>query len=83
MTLQVLCIFLLLIGRVVNIAVPTILAKLISIFDEKSNESPWPYLFGYAALRFLQGAGGLAALRDVRLAFYEGVRARTQFLILL
>lgn len=62
---QFLCILLLLLGRLINVAVPMVLAQLISIFDGKVTQSPWPYLFGYAALRFLQGSGGLAALRDV------------------
>ena len=49
-----------------NLALPLTLGKLISILEGRSPESPWPYLFGYVALRFLQGSGGLAAIRDVR-----------------
>ena len=55
----------------VNIAVPYVLAQIINIFDGKLDQSPWPYLFGYAGLRFLQGSGGLAALRDVCPAFVD------------
>ena len=57
----------LIIGRIVNLAVPLVLAKLVSIFEKNDSRSPWPYLFGYVGLKFLQGSGGLAAVRDVRL----------------
>ena len=55
----------LLLGRIVNLAMPLTLSKLVSILEGKSSQSPWPFLFGYVILRFLQGSGGLSALRDV------------------
>ncbi|THH20779.1 hypothetical protein EW146_g623 [Bondarzewia mesenterica] len=60
----ILCILILVVGRFVNFAVPLVLAELISIFEKGDKRSPWPYLFGYVGLRFLQSSGGLAALRD-------------------
>jgi ATP-binding cassette subfamily B (MDR/TAP) protein 6 len=63
--LQSLCIIILLFGRVINLAIPLTLGELIRVFDGRSDRSPWPLLFGYVALRFLQGSGGLAAIRDV------------------
>ncbi|KAH9168239.1 hypothetical protein EDB89DRAFT_1992643 [Lactarius sanguifluus] len=48
--IALLCVFLLIVGRFVNVACV--------------NRSPWPYLFGYVFLRFLQSSGGLPALRD-------------------
>ncbi|KAF8894942.1 hypothetical protein CPB84DRAFT_1816097 [Gymnopilus junonius] len=62
--LAVLCIFILLIGRIINLAMPLTLGKLISILEGQSSQSPWPYIFGYTGLRFLQGSGGLPAIRD-------------------
>lgn len=62
---QSLCIIILLFGRVINLAIPLTLGELIRVFDGRSELSPWPLLFGYVALRFLQGSGGLAAIRDV------------------
>lgn len=59
-----LCIIILLFGRVINLAIPLTLGELIRVFDGRSELSPWPLLFGYVALRFLQGSGGLAAIRD-------------------
>uniref|UniRef100_A0A0W0EYS8 Putative mitochondrial half-size ABC transporter n=1 Tax=Moniliophthora roreri TaxID=221103 RepID=A0A0W0EYS8_MONRR len=58
------CIFLLLIGRLVNAAQPFALGELVKIFEGRSSYSVWPVLGIYVALRFLQGSGGLAALRD-------------------
>ena len=55
----------LLIGRVVNLALPLTLGELVKILEGRSDRSPWPFLFGYVGLRFLQGSGGLAAIRDV------------------
>jgi hypothetical protein len=52
-------------GRVINLAMPLALGKLVSILEGHSSQSPWPFLLGYIALRFLQGNGGLSALRDV------------------
>ncbi|KAH9025671.1 hypothetical protein EDB84DRAFT_1504117 [Lactarius hengduanensis] len=62
--IALLCVFLLIVGRFVNVAVPYLLAKLVSVFEQGANHSPWPYLFGYVFLRFLQSSGGLPALRD-------------------
>ncbi|EFI28192.1 mitochondrial half-size ABC transporter [Coprinopsis cinerea okayama7 len=59
----ILCIVILVIGRVVNLALPLALGKLISSL-EGNGTSPWPYLFGYVGLRYLQGSGGLSAIRD-------------------
>jgi ATP-binding cassette subfamily B (MDR/TAP) protein 6 len=58
------CVFLLILGRFVNVAVPFFLAKLVSVFEEGVTSSPWPYLFGYVCLQFLKSSGGLPALRD-------------------
>ncbi|KAH9020826.1 hypothetical protein EDB85DRAFT_2152777 [Lactarius pseudohatsudake] len=62
--IALLCVFLLIVGRFVNVAVPYLLAQLVSVFEQGANHSPWPYLFGYVFLRFLQSSGGLPALRD-------------------
>ncbi|KAI0036897.1 hypothetical protein K488DRAFT_40032 [Vararia minispora EC-137] len=59
----VLCIIILLLGRFIAWAVPTVFAALIAVF-ESGDGSPWPYLFGYVALRFFASSGGLAAVRD-------------------
>ena len=53
-------------GRVVTVLTPLALAEVVKIFENNSKASPWPYLLAYVALRFLQGTGGIAALRDVR-----------------
>ncbi|KAF5326125.1 hypothetical protein D9611_000133 [Ephemerocybe angulata] len=63
-SIAVICIFILLVGRVVNLALPLTLGELVKILEGSSGRSPWPYLFGYVGLRFLQGSGGLAAIRD-------------------
>jgi len=62
---QIICIFILLLGRVINLAMPLTLGKLINVLEGRSDGSPLPYLFGYVGLRFLQGSGGLSAIRDV------------------
>ncbi|EPQ57486.1 hypothetical protein GLOTRDRAFT_120643 [Gloeophyllum trabeum ATCC 11539] len=62
--LATLCLLLIIVGRFVNAALPLILGSLLHVF-ESGKGSPWPYLFAYVGLRFLQGSGGLAALRDV------------------
>ena len=61
-----LCILLVVLGRVVMFLTPYTLAKVVEIFEKGTEASPWPYLLAYVALRFLQGTGGIAALRDVR-----------------
>lgn len=53
------------VGRGVNVLTPLSLSKVVQIFEEGSSASPWPYLLAYVVLRFLQGNGGIAALRDV------------------
>ncbi|KAJ3819599.1 mitochondrial half-size ABC transporter [Lentinula raphanica] len=60
----VLCILILILGRFVNALVPYTLGELIKVFENRSSYSMWPLLLLYVALRFLQGSGGLAALRD-------------------
>ncbi|KJA27744.1 hypothetical protein HYPSUDRAFT_130746 [Hypholoma sublateritium FD-334 SS-4] len=62
--LGALCLIILLLGRVINLAMPLTIGKLVSVLEGTSAGSPWPYLFGYAGLRFLQGSGGLSALQD-------------------
>ena len=51
---------------------PLTLGNLVSVLEKRAKAkagailpSPWPSLFLYVALRFLQGPGGLPALRDV------------------
>lgn len=63
--LAALCILLVVVGRFVNFLVPLAFAQVVRIFEEGSKVSPWPYLFAYVGLRFLQSSGGLASLRDV------------------
>ncbi|KAJ7039240.1 mitochondrial half-size ABC transporter [Mycena alexandri] len=62
--LVLLCIILILLGRVVNAGIPFALGEIIRIFETGSDRSIWPILLLYVMLRFLQGSGGLAALRD-------------------
>ncbi|KXN93407.1 ATP-binding cassette sub-family B member 6, mitochondrial [Leucoagaricus sp. SymC.cos] len=61
---QSVCVLILLVERVVNVAVPYIIGVLVNIFEGRSTYSPWLVLFAYVGLRFLQGSGGLAAIRD-------------------
>lgn len=65
------CIVILILGRVINLAMPLTLGTLVSILEGHSSQSPWPFLFGYVALRFLQGNGGLSALRDVSVSSFN------------
>lgn len=44
---------------------PLTLSWLVQILEGQKEGSLWLYLFGYTALRFLQGSGGLSALQDV------------------
>ncbi|KAF4567762.1 hypothetical protein EYR40_006769 [Pleurotus pulmonarius] len=63
--LAFICIIILLIGRVIAVLVPYTLGALVEAFEDPAKgHSPWPYLFAYVGLRFLQGSGGLSALRD-------------------
>lgn len=65
------------VGRVVNVAVPLTLGGLLETLEQQfgsgqgtpQGRSFWPYLLAYMGLRFLQGSGGLGALRDVSLPF--------------
>ncbi|EMD37782.1 hypothetical protein CERSUDRAFT_136601 [Gelatoporia subvermispora B] len=59
-----LCVLLVLVGRVVNLLTPFMLAEVVRRLTEVPAQSPWLYLFAYIGLRFLQGSGGLSALRD-------------------
>lgn len=63
------CILLIVFGRVINFLVPLMFSRLVKVFEEGSSTSPWPYLFAYVGLRFLQSSGGIGALRDVRSTF--------------
>ncbi|KDQ21393.1 hypothetical protein BOTBODRAFT_25832 [Botryobasidium botryosum FD-172 SS1] len=61
------CIFILVIGRLVNVALPFTMKGLVAMFSnyqEGPHPSPWPLLFLFAGLKFLQGSGGLNAIRD-------------------
>ncbi|KAF8828933.1 hypothetical protein HHX47_DHR3000967 [Lentinula edodes] len=62
--IAILCILILLCGRFVNAIMPFTVGELIKVFEKRSSYSMWPLLFLYVTLRFLQGSGGLAALRD-------------------
>jgi len=59
------CILILLLGRLVNAMTPFTLGELLKVFEKRSDYSMWSLLLLYVVLRFLQGSGGLAALRDV------------------
>ncbi|CCL98348.1 uncharacterized protein FIBRA_00343 [Fibroporia radiculosa] len=63
--LALLCIIVVVVGRLVNIMVPFVFAELVHMFEEGVYASTlWVYLFVYVGLRFLQSSGGLAALRE-------------------
>jgi hypothetical protein len=49
----------------VNAIVPFAVGEIINIFDRRSERSLWVVLGVYVILRFLQGGGGLASLREV------------------
>ncbi|KAG6891758.1 hypothetical protein C0992_006179 [Termitomyces sp. T32_za158] len=59
-----LCVIILLLGRVINFAMPLALGQLVRLLEKPTGQSPWPFFFAYIGLRFLQGSGGLAAVRD-------------------
>jgi len=66
--LALFCFLLLIAGRFITFFAPTTLRELVAIFDRVKQvpaPSPWKLLFLYVLLRFLQGSGGLSALRDV------------------
>ncbi|EIM83057.1 P-loop containing nucleoside triphosphate hydrolase protein [Stereum hirsutum FP-91666 SS1] len=61
-TLQVfvvICILLVLISRFINLAVPWLLAELVSIFEhnQQNERSFWPYLLAYVGVQFLRDGG--------------------------
>ena len=58
--------FILIVGRLVNLAVPLLFADLVFVLEQGVTSPPWLFLFGYVGLRFLQSSGGLPAVRDVR-----------------
>lgn len=62
--LGLLCLAVVLVGRIVNILVPWVFAELVHMFEEGAYSSLWIYLFAYVGLRFLQASGGLPALRE-------------------
>ncbi|KAF5389422.1 hypothetical protein D9757_004356 [Collybiopsis confluens] len=62
--LAIICILILLLSRVVNAAMPYTLGKLVQSIENRSSKTMWKLLAFYVFLRFLQGSGGLAALRD-------------------
>ncbi|KAG8907443.1 hypothetical protein FRB99_004238 [Tulasnella sp. 403] len=59
-----LCMVLLLIARFINLLMPLTLRELVDDFD-KGIKLPMGLLLFYVGLRFLQGSGGLSALRDI------------------
>lgn len=67
---QLACLGLLVLGRVVNFLLPVTLGKLIETLTDKSG-SPWTYLLVFVALRYLQSSGGIGAVRDVRTFLFE------------
>ncbi|PPQ99711.1 hypothetical protein CVT24_009694 [Panaeolus cyanescens] len=62
--LAFLCIVILILGRIVNVLMPLALKNLVAVLEGQTAGSPWSYLLFYVALRFLQGSGGLSAIRD-------------------
>lgn len=52
-----LCFIILALGRVVNVGVPLFLGYTVGALSD--GVPPWTYLFGYIALRFMQGSGGI------------------------
>ncbi|KAG6886254.1 hypothetical protein C0993_006664 [Termitomyces sp. T159_Od127] len=43
---------------------PLALGQLVRLLEKPTGQSPWPFFFAYVGLRFLQGSGGLSAVRD-------------------
>ncbi|KAL1409516.1 ATP-binding cassette-type vacuolar membrane transporter Hmt1 [Vanrija albida] len=72
-----LCVFILICGRLVNIAVPNMLGQLVTALIANSPSgrpkapssppppSPWPYLAGYVGLRAIQGGGFLGFFQNL------------------
>ncbi|TFK75330.1 hypothetical protein BDN72DRAFT_954958 [Pluteus cervinus] len=62
--LALICVFILIIARVVNFATPFVFGELIRALEGNSDRSLWLVLFAYVGLRGLQGSGGLSAVRE-------------------
>lgn len=78
------CLLLLVAGRFIAFLTPTTLRELVAMFDRVKQvpaPSPWKLLFLYVLLRFLQGSGGLAALRDVRHLCELVLSGRSKFVV--
>ncbi|THV06790.1 hypothetical protein K435DRAFT_834092 [Dendrothele bispora CBS 962.96] len=58
------CLAILVIARVVNVFVPYTYKEIVKTLEGRSSWSLWTLLGVYVVLRFLQGSGGLNALRD-------------------
>ncbi|KAL5484932.1 HMT1 [Sanghuangporus weigelae] len=75
--LAFLCILVLLVGRLINIALPLTLGKLIDVLEKQfgsgAKGSFWPYLLAYVGLRFLQGGGGFGGLNALRESLWAPV----------
>ncbi|KAL5528172.1 HMT1 [Sanghuangporus sanghuang] len=75
--LAFLCILLLLVGRLINVALPLTLGKLIDVLEKQfgsgAKSSFWPYLLAYVGLRFLQGGGGFGGLNALRESLWASV----------
>ncbi|KAG7090845.1 hypothetical protein E1B28_009927 [Marasmius oreades] len=59
-----LCVCIVAIGRVVNLAQPFVFGELVRILQGSSSRPIWGVLASFVVIRFLQGSGGLAALRE-------------------
>ncbi|KAH9945694.1 hypothetical protein B0H21DRAFT_892116 [Amylocystis lapponica] len=59
------CLGLVVVGRLVNVLTPYVFAQLVRMFEAGVTTSLWFYLFAYVGLRFLQGSGGINALREI------------------
>ncbi|KAF9264231.1 hypothetical protein L218DRAFT_1029037 [Marasmius fiardii PR-910] len=59
-----LCLCIVATGRFVNYVQPLVYGQLVRIFEGTSQRPIWAVLTFFVILRFLQGSGGLAALRD-------------------
>ncbi|KAL5524042.1 hypothetical protein ACEPAG_8215 [Sanghuangporus baumii] len=75
--LAFLCILVLLVGRLINVALPLTLGKLIDVLENQfgsgAKSSFWPYLLAYVGLRFLQGGGGFGGLNALRESLWAPV----------
>jgi ABC-type transport system involved in Fe-S cluster assembly fused permease/ATPase subunit len=62
--IQIACFGILILGRIVNWALPLSLRALIESLEYGTGK-PWFYLTSYVVLRYLQSSGGLGAIRDL------------------